>query len=207
MEIYATPIITSANPAPSDANPARSDSASPPPLPEAQRQALTAAYAAIQAAHFADLPVCNPALTVEATAFQPWEAGWLGAMITPWSLMAIWVPADHDALAGLPLAGSQERLLPAGVCPFTVEEEPGIGRFLASPLFSPLHALRSQEQAREAAAVAVAVLLSAEEALPAGAGAQAQAGQTATEPASPRSPAGELDSPARRQWFRGLLAP
>lgn len=194
MEVYApsvTPVIPS-----------------PPGLPAERQQALRDAYAAIQKTHFADVPVCNPALEVEAVAFQALafaaeegDAGWLGAVITPWSLIAVWLPADAASLAALPLASTVIRTLPAGDCPFTVEDAPAVGRFLASPLFSPLHTLRSQEQAQDAATLAITLLLQ-----------EASEGEKPEKrpeeaAASAAEAAETVASPGRRTLFRGLLNP
>src|SRR5512143_3606548 len=45
---------------------------------------LVAGYTAIERLRMQGLPFLNPALQVDAVDFAPWEAFWLGVMITPW---------------------------------------------------------------------------------------------------------------------------
>ena len=41
----------------------------------------------------------NPALRVEAVAFEPWDGHWLGVMVTPWSINLLLLPHDPAGLA------------------------------------------------------------------------------------------------------------
>lgn len=122
-------------------------------------EALRATYARIAATRMADLPVCNPALTVEAIGFSPaagpaeGERGWLGVLLTPWCMNLIWL-AESAAPLALPghtrihtLAGERYSLIGA--------EEDGVGRFEMCSLYSPVFEFAEATTAR---AVAEAVL-------------------------------------------------
>ena len=43
-------------------------------------------FSRIQAERMADVPLLNPALTVETVGFRLWQDSWLGVLITPWSM-------------------------------------------------------------------------------------------------------------------------
>lgn len=123
--------------------------------------ALSDWYHQVAAQHFIDLPVCNPTLTVEVTAFQRCAEGWLGAVIAPWSMFAVLWPEPPSHWDDQKAGQAVTLALPAANCPFTVEREAGLGTYLSSPLFSPMFQFTSQMQAREVARIAIATLLTA----------------------------------------------
>ena len=50
------------------------------------------------AARMEGLDFVNPALSVEAVAFAPWQGHWLGVLITPWFMNLILAPRDTARL-------------------------------------------------------------------------------------------------------------
>ena len=44
----------------------------------------------------ADVPILNPALSVEAIDFQRWQGHWLGIVVTPWCMSVLLVPGSTD---------------------------------------------------------------------------------------------------------------
>jgi len=82
------------------------------------------------------LPICNPALEVQTTAFRrhgPWT---VGVVVTPWFMNVVAIP---DATQPLPPPGAATAVaLPGGTVDATVADLDGIGRFAAASLFSPM---------------------------------------------------------------------
>ena len=64
--------------------------------------ALVAAYRRVAETDMVGVPICNPALAVEAVGFRAFGPGWLGAVVTPWFLNALLVPADPARWADVP---------------------------------------------------------------------------------------------------------
>ncbi|HYD32853.1 MAG TPA: [NiFe]-hydrogenase assembly chaperone HybE [Azospirillaceae bacterium] len=150
--------------------------------------ALTQWYQRLYDAHMREAPVCNPALSVEATAFRRHGSGWLGVMITPWSMFVVALADDPAAWSELEAGATITWNLPAGACPFCVEREVELGSYQTSRLFSTVAQFANQSQARDAAELVVATLL---------------------EPPAPKTPPpakpGEPKMVGRRGLLRGLL--
>ena len=119
---------------------------------------LEAAYRRIEAATMADVPILNPALTVEAVGFTRRQDHWLGIVITPWFMNLVLVPG---AVASWQRIGPGERLFrkfPAGDFAFLGSEEPEVGEFQCCSLFSPMAQFSDQAGARAVASEALAML-------------------------------------------------
>ena len=101
----------------------------------------------IAATRMQGVPILNPALSVQPVGFQPWASGWLGVLVTPW-FMNLMHLGGADPESG-PLQPGEKRLLalPSGSYEFIAGEEPGIGRYQACSLFSPMSEFESQAQA------------------------------------------------------------
>jgi [NiFe] hydrogenase assembly HybE family chaperone len=119
---------------------------------------LTAAFRAA-AARMQGLSFVNPAVDVEAVAFAPWEAHWLGVMVTPWCMNLVLLP--RDAAAWRPLAPGAKRryAFPAGVYEFVGASDAAIGDYQVCSLFSPLLEFDDHAAARLVAALAREALL------------------------------------------------
>jgi [NiFe] hydrogenase assembly HybE family chaperone len=117
---------------------------------------LVRAFSAI-ADRMQGLGICNPALRVEAVGFAPWQAHWLGVMVTPWSINLLLVPRCAEAMP--PASGQTQRhRFPAGDYDFIGAQDPDIGPYQMCSLFSP-PAFEDQATAREVASIARAALL------------------------------------------------
>ncbi|MDE2441011.1 MAG: [NiFe]-hydrogenase assembly chaperone HybE [Betaproteobacteria bacterium] len=121
-----------------------------------------------------DVPICNPALRVEAVGFQHTPQGhWAGVMITPWAINLLGLPGQIDGWPMLPACSKYDWRFPSGEYEFTVADEERIGTYHLCSLFSPAFEFRNQEEAR-LTALAVAHALFAEPfAVPGGATASA----------------------------------
>lgn len=138
--------------------------------------ALAQALAAIAATRMAGLPICNPALRVEALPFRRSADGhWAGLTITPWAINLLCLPGD-GAWPQLAAGAKHDWQFPSGVYEFIVAEAASIGRYHLCSLFSPALEFASHEQARLTALAAEQALFAAPLAAPP---AQALAGRRA----------------------------
>ncbi|NYZ14170.1 [NiFe]-hydrogenase assembly chaperone HybE [Azospirillum sp. RWY-5-1] len=145
--------------------------------------ALVAEYRRIAATDMVGVPICNPALAVEAVGFRPFGPGWLGAVVTPWFLNAVLIPADPARWA-LRLDGDREVVpLPAGDHAFTAARLDGLGTLLVIPLVSAMNVFTSHAEAVAAAGFAVDRLM------------------TAPEPATNAPPPARAETVSRRALF------
>jgi len=120
---------------------------------------VEAAFARIARTRMADVPVCNPALRVEAVGFQRWQDEWLCILITPWALNLMLLPGGGSAFRAIWPGDSQWWQFPSGAYEFLGNREPGLGPYQMCSLFSPVFEFASQEAARDTARAALAALL------------------------------------------------
>lgn len=120
----------------------------------ARVQALEATFRRIASTRMAGLPLMHPWLAVEAVDFAEHEEGLaLGVLVTPWFMNLVQLPLNDTAGAALrPAPGQGADVLVGGwTFRFLGHQEPGVGRFAAASLVSPM-----SEFADQAAAVATA---------------------------------------------------
>lgn len=143
---------------------------------------IAAVFADIAATRMAGLPICNPALQVEALGFRRAESGhWVGALVTPWAINLLCLPGHADWPAAA--AGSHcDWRFPSGNYEFIVADEDRLGRYHLCSLFSPAGDFASHEQARLTALAALTALFN----------------DPLAAPAAPAAP------PASRRAFLGL---
>lgn len=123
---------------------------------------LEAIYRTIQDTRMQDVPILNPALSVEAVGIRPWQGGgWFGALVTPWSINLMIFGAGRDG-AALRTGTSVGHGFPAGRIEFLAGEEEGLGAYQMCSLFSPVLEFADQETAVEAAEAALAALFEEE---------------------------------------------
>ena len=96
------------------------------------------------------LPIVNPALSVEAVGFEPFEAHQLGVLISPWFMNLVLLPGD-DALDVFKQGASVKIELPAGPYEFTVSHDEAVGTFLSAILFRTVSDFPDQQTARDVA--------------------------------------------------------
>lgn len=110
---------------------------------------LVAVFADIAQTRMHDVPICNPALRVEAVGFQRTPQGhWAGVMITPWAINLLCLPGLADGWPMLPACSKHDWRFPSGEYEFTVADEQRIGNYHLCSLFSPALEFPTQEQAR-----------------------------------------------------------
>mgnify|MGYP001811031239 CR=1 FL=1 len=159
--------------------------------------ALEAAFRQIAATRMRDMPLCNPALTVEAIGFRTWQNDRVGVLITPWSMNLICLPGP-DTLWQPASSGSTHSLpLPSGDYDFMNAHEDAIAAYLSSSLFSPMFEFADMDQARAVAEAVLAEVFTVAEPEPAVVSTIVPAeGMTA-----------KLEQPLSRRGFLGALLP
>ena len=142
--------------------PAASPVAGPPlPDPLADPSArLQRAFGEI-AARMAGLPFVNPAVEVEAVAFEPWQGHWLGVMVTPWFMNLVLLPREREQWTPLPTGAKRKLQFPAGVYEFIGADDPVVGEHQTCSLFSPMHEFADHAAARLVARLAREALFDA----------------------------------------------
>lgn len=118
--------------------------------------ALEAAFADIARTRMADVPLCNPALQVEAVGFRALPDGhWLGVMVTPWAINLLRLPGTGAGWPETRAGGRHVWSLASGDYEFTVAEEERLGVYHLCSLFSPALEFPDHAQARLTALAAV----------------------------------------------------
>ena len=135
--------------------------------------AVEAAFRRVWRERMADMPILNPALSVEAVDFALHDEHWLGVLVTPWSMSLMLLPGRREDWPGAP--EGQRRMLryPAGELAFLGGNEAEIGEYLACSLFTSMEQFPDQETARLTARASRLALLQAPAAEPAPAAAEA----------------------------------
>ena len=124
-------------------------------------RALEAAFSRIERESMDGVPMLNRALRVESVGFSPWNGGWLGIVVSPWFVNAVYVPGDAagDGREGEPVF----RDLPSGTFAFLGASEPEVGRYETCALSTRMESFATHDQALEFARAALGLLRSAPE--------------------------------------------
>jgi [NiFe] hydrogenase assembly HybE family chaperone len=122
---------------------------------------LEGAYERIWRERMADLPFLNGQLRVEALGFRDWQGVRVGALVTPWSINLVLLPAPGATLP-LPRPGApQSWTFPSGAYSFEGREEATLGGFQQCSLFSPALEFASHDAAVAVARAALEALFAA----------------------------------------------
>ncbi|GAB1412148.1 hypothetical protein MASR1M97_08840 [Candidatus Desulfobacillus denitrificans] len=105
-----------------------------------------------------DVPILNPALSVEAVGFARWQGHWLGILVTPWFMNLVLVPGGTGSWLSAAPGQRLFRKFPSGDFAFLGSEEPEVGEFQSCSLFSPMDRFADQVAAREVARAALEAL-------------------------------------------------
>lgn len=114
---------------------------------------LEDAFGRIAATRMAGLPLMHPRLAVRAVGFTAAADGIaLGALVTPWFLNLVRLPLHAQAGRLLPAPGQAEPVAVGGwTFDFLGADEPGLGRFAAASLVSPMSEFADQAAAEATA--------------------------------------------------------
>jgi [NiFe] hydrogenase assembly HybE family chaperone len=110
-------------------------------------QRLEAVFNDIAATRMAGLPICNPAVRVQAVGFREWQEHWVGVLVTPWTISVVLMPREQAQLRAL---GADEKMaweFPSGKYEFMGLNEPALGACQTCSLISPVIDIERHEDA------------------------------------------------------------
>jgi [NiFe] hydrogenase assembly HybE family chaperone len=122
-------------------------------------EAVEAAFTRIERDHMVDVPILNPALSVQAIDFQRWQGHWLGIVVTPWCMSMLLLPGSTENWIS---TGENKRRFvrfPAGDFAFLGSAEVELGEYQSCSLFSPMGKFSSQSEATMTARASLIGLL------------------------------------------------
>ena len=134
------------------------DTVSSPSCRPSPADALERVFRTVLQRQMLDMPMVNPALSVEAVGFQPWHEHWLGILITPWFMNLMLLPRVSANWQPIAERESRHYVFPAGVFEFIGGRDPVLGDYQACSLFSPMFEFADQAGAHATAAAALAAL-------------------------------------------------
>lgn len=119
---------------------------------------IEAVFGKIGETRMRGLPILNPTLSVEAVGFRVWNGEWLGALVTPWSINLMLLPASPAPGLPEPTGTMRSRGFPSGEFEFLCAYEKDIGPYEICSLFSPVTEFEDQPTAVATARAALAFL-------------------------------------------------
>ena len=128
----------------------------------AVEEKLEAVFNDIANTRMAGLPICNPAVRVQAVGFREWQEHWVGVLITPWTISLALMPGEKAPLKSL---GADEKMtweFPSGSYEFMGLNEPALGTCQICSLISPVIDIGRHEDAVSIAEQVMAALFSSE---------------------------------------------
>lgn len=128
--------------------------------------AVEAAFFRIQQTSMLDVPILNPALSVQAVDFQRWQGHWLGIVVTPWCMSMTLVPASTDGWISVGINKRRFVKFPSGDFAFLGGQEEELGEYQSCSLFSPMDKFANQTEAVQTARAAMIGLLTAPDDVP-----------------------------------------
>ncbi|MEM8800655.1 MAG: [NiFe]-hydrogenase assembly chaperone HybE [Pseudomonadota bacterium] len=134
--------------------------AAPKPPMEARIQSMIAAFEKAEA-NMIGLPIHNDKLSIEAVGFRPHEDGYVGVLITPWSMNLAWMPEDGDKGPEGLIGASRLHAFPSGRYSFLIGRVDGFGILETCSLFSPMEMFDDHKIAVAAANAAIEGLFEA----------------------------------------------
>lgn len=126
---------------------------------------IEAHYQAVALGPMADMPLCNPRLSVRLVQMVAWEGGYLGVLVMPWAINLLRLPGASAWPQAAPLA-KQVLRFPSGDYVFVHGNDVGFGPYQVCSLFSPALEFDSMEAACATAVAALLALLRVPMAVP-----------------------------------------
>ena len=131
--------------------------------PDAVRR-LEQRYRRIAAERMAGIPIMNTALSVTAAGAYSWQGQWLTALVTPWFLNLVMLPAQGGGepmqpTAPIKVGAKQIVALPGGRFEFIGSHDEELGPYAMCSLFSPVFEFADHETAVAAAEAALSAVL------------------------------------------------
>ncbi len=123
------------------------------------RHMLEITFTEILMTRMRDLPLVNPALSVQAVGFNRFGEDCIGVLITPWFMNLMLLPGVDSAWHEQQPGTKIDKHFPYGVFEFTLAAETQIGAYAFCSLFSPMFQFENQTAAFAAAQAALHGLL------------------------------------------------
>jgi len=121
--------------------------------------ALVRHFQTLYEEHMRDLPIVNTRIDVEGVGFRAFGAHQLGALITPWFMNLVLLPAG-DEWRGTKQGETTTIDFPSGPVEFTVSRDGELGTYLTAVLRQGVADLPDQQTARNIADQGVTALFS-----------------------------------------------
>ena len=116
------------------------------------------AFGRVWRERMAGLPFLNERLGVAALGFRDWQGVRVGALVTPWSLNLLVVPAPGAELPAVRPGDTHCWSFPSGDYGFDGHDDPQLGRYHQYSLYSPVPEFESQDEAVAVASAALEAL-------------------------------------------------
>ncbi len=120
---------------------------------------IRAHFEAVAATAMADVPLCNPALSVATVGFFRHGDAWVGVLLTPWCMNLMLLP-DATCECVRQVGETEWWTFPSGDYPFIAHRCDALGHYHACSLYSPVFEFDSQDLALEVAHEALGALMS-----------------------------------------------
>ncbi len=105
------------------------------------------------------LPICRNDLRVRALGFQSYRGHWLGALVTPWSVLVVFSSGDKKTWPAVQEGKITTVNLPAGPFSFLGMQSERLGSFLACSLMSPIERMFNQRSVEAFALKALTMMM------------------------------------------------
>lgn len=149
---------------------------------------IEAHYRAVAAGPMADVPLCNPQLSVRVAGLVEWDGVRVAVLVMPWAINLLILPGTAPWQPAESLAKTRWRF-PSGDYEFVYGADVGFGPYQVCSLFSPALEFDSMEAACDTASAALTALLRAP-----------------VEPVAPVDSATDAGVSGRRRWLFGRRA-
>ena len=105
---------------------------------EAPAYAFEKVFEHIRRERMMGLPICRADIVVRALGFAPFAGHWLGALVTPWSVLVILAAGNRQTWPNVEVGKIMPVKLPGGAFHFLGMQAPFVAPFLACSLMSPI---------------------------------------------------------------------
>lgn len=142
------------------------------------------------------IPICNPKLRVATVPFRKVDGQWVGAVVTPWSILVLRACGDPRTWNRIPETKVAPVTLPAGDFSFMGIADPDLGEYQSCSLLSPTWEIGDQATGEAVARIALETMLKTAE----------EGNAPAPEEKAPTPP--KKDEPARvskREFFMNAV--
>ena len=105
------------------------------------------------------LPICRSDLRVRALGFQSYREHWIGALVTPWSVLIVFTSGNQKTWPTIQEGKITTVNLPGGPFSFLGMRGERVGTFLACSLMSPIERMFNQRNVEDFALKALTMML------------------------------------------------